>query len=241
MKMCGDPQDAEDVLQETMITLARSIGDFRGEAALSTWLYTVARSFCLKKRRNRRHAPKEIASFEDERRGVAAVPGAGPGPEEVLSSKETEVALEQAIAGLEPEQREVLVLRDVEGLTASQVAEVLGVTVAAVKSRLHRARLAVRAKIKPLLGIEESTDTASGETCPDVLMLYSQHLEDEISSDLCAQMEAHVAHCPRCRGVCDSLKRSLTLCQQKGTEKVPRKVQESVRAALRVFLAEPAT
>ena len=106
MKMCGDPQDAEDVLQETMIALARSIGDFRGDAALSTWLYTVARSFCLKKRRTRAHAPKEMRSLEQEASSLAALSTGEPTPDQALATKEAETFVAQAIASLEPEQRE---------------------------------------------------------------------------------------------------------------------------------------
>lgn len=238
MKMCGDPEDAQDVLQETMIALARNIGDFRGESALSSWLYAVARSFCLKKRRKRRHAPKEVASLEQDSAAVAAIETDEVAPDQALATKEVETVLADAIGELDPDQRDVLVLRDVEGLTAPEVANVLGISVAAVKSRLHRARIAVRARVQPLLGVDEPSETAAGETCPDVLTLYSQHLEDEISADLCAQMEAHVARCPRCRGACDSLRESLALCQRGGEVKVPKNVQKSVREALRSFLSE---
>src|SRR5512136_29735 len=64
MKMCGDPDDAEDVLQETLLAMARSLRDFRGASSLSTWLYTIARSFCVKKRRRIRFAPAAPQSLE---------------------------------------------------------------------------------------------------------------------------------------------------------------------------------
>jgi hypothetical protein len=105
----------------------------------------------------------------------------------------------------------VLVLRDVEGLTAPEVAEVLGIGVQAVKSRLHRARLVVRARVAPLLGIVEQPAAAEG-TCPDVLMLLSRHLEGEIGTEVCAEMERHLQGCGRCKGACESLKRTLALC-----------------------------
>ena len=84
------------------------------------------------------------------------------GPDEALAGKQVEQALEQAIAALEPMYREVLLLRDVEGLTAPEVAEVLGVSVQAVKSRLHRARLSVRAHVAPLLGVPAEPAAAAG-------------------------------------------------------------------------------
>lgn len=236
MKMCGDPEDAQDVLQETLIALSKNIGGFRGDAALSTWLYTVARSFCLKKRRKSRYAPKYMQSIESEGHEVAQLSSDAPTPDDALSGREVEEALERAISDLDPEQREVLVLRDMEGLTAPEVSSVLGISVPAVKSRLHRARLAVRDQVKSLIGDESQQPAAAGESCPDVLTLYSKHLEDEISADLCAKMEEHVAKCPRCRGACDSLKRTLSLCRQRGEAKLPAGVQRSVRTALKEFL-----
>jgi RNA polymerase sigma-70 factor (ECF subfamily) len=127
------------------------------------------------------------------------------------------------------------VLRDVEGLTAPEVAEVLGLSVDAVKSRLHRARVAVREKVAPLLGIPEPSP-ATDAPCPDVLELFSRHMEGEISSDICADMEQHLARCPRCRSRCDSLKKTLLLCKSSPAPAVPAPIQESVRAALKRLL-----
>jgi len=234
MKMCRDPEDAKDVLQETLLSVARNVKDFRGASSISTWLYTVARSFCLKKRRKSKFAPKELASSLDGVAESAADPAKAA--DEALASKQVERALEMAIGSLEPMYREVLLLRDVEGLTAPEVAQITGASVQAVKSRLHRARLSVRAQIAPLLGIPGDLPAMPG-TCPDVLALFSAHLEGEISPDLCAQMERHIDACPRCRGTCDSLKRTLSLCQTAlPGPQVPSTVQASVRAALRNFL-----
>ena len=241
MKMCRDREDAKDVLQDTLLAMARSVRDFRGASSLSTWLYTIARSFCLKKRRRSKFAPDAERSLETDVAAEARrLSSPGADADELLAGKEVERALERAIAGLDPMYREVLLLRDVEGLTAPEVAEVLGVTAQAVKSRLHRARLSVREQVAPLLGIELDNPAAPG-TCPDVLTMFSQHLEDEISADLCAEMERHLEGCARCRGACDSLKRTLALCRTSGPAvEVPAALQASVKKALRAFLAENA-
>jgi RNA polymerase sigma-70 factor (ECF subfamily) len=243
MKMCGDPSDAEDVLQETLFAMARGVRDFRGASSLSTWLYTIARSFCIKKRRRSRFAPAEQQSLDDvladEKVQVA---DSRPSPEDDLAGRQVERVLARAIAGLDPKYREVLVLRDIEGLTAPEVAEVLGIRVEAVKSRLHRARLAVRTAILPYVGSGDSTPVQRGrEHCPDVLTLFSRHLEGEISADLCAHMEQHLADCSRCRGACESLKRTLALCHSAPSPQVPESVQQSVRATVRRLLASDAT
>lgn len=238
MKMCRDPEDAKDVLQETLLAMARGVRDFRGGSSLSTWLYTIARSYCMKKRRRSKFAPHVERSLETDP-GVDAeqLEAATQDPEEAFAGRQVERALEDAIAGLDPTYREVLLLRDAEGLTAAEVAEVVGASVQAVKSRLHRARLAVRERVAPLLGVEPTSAAHSG--CPDVLTMFSQHLEDEISAGQCAEMERHLQSCARCRGTCDSLKRTLALCKTTGAAvPVPTAVQASVRTALRTFLAE---
>lgn len=238
MKMCRDPEDAKDVLQETLLSMARGVRDFRGASSISTWLYTIARSFCIKKRRRSKFAPEEERSLDTEMVAEGRqLADPAQSPDEALAGKQVEHALEQAIRGLDPMYREVLLLRDVEGLTAPEVAEVLGVSMQAVKSRLHRARLSVRAQVAPLLGIAADVPRAAG-TCPDVLTLFSQHLEDEIGVDVCADMERHLQACDRCRGACDSLKRTLALCRTSGPAvQVPSSVQASVKVALRNFLA----
>lgn len=230
MKMCRDPEDAADVLQDTLLALARGVRDFRGASSISTWLYTVARSFCIKKRRRSKFAP-EAPSLPLTAAESTELTDPARGPDEALVEKRVEQALERAVGELEPMYREVLILRDIEGLTAPEVAEVLGISVQAVKSRLHRARLAVRESVAPLLEIP-SNDPAPSDNCPDVLSLYSKHLEHEISTEVCNQMERHVNGCSRCRGACESLKRTLALCSASDPGAVPASVQIAVKRAL---------
>src|SRR5512134_1038762 len=213
VKMCGEEEDAKDVLQDTLIAAARSIKDFRGASSVSTWLYTIARSFCIKKRRRSKFAPEQEESLDQAEPGLEARQIVDPnrGPEDDLAGRQIERALEQAIARLEPMYREVLVLRDVEGLTAPEVAEVMGLSVEAVKSRLHRARVAVREAVAPLLAVPEAGGAAvpaseaaplaaaAPSACPDIVELFSRHLEGEISATLCADMEKHLARCPSCQ------------------------------------------
>ena len=240
LKLCRDPDAAQDVVQDTLLAVARTVREFRGASSVSTWLYTIARSFCIKHRRRSKFAPYPDASLDDVGADAGALVDPGRSPAEALASREIERAVEDAIAALEPGAREVLVLRDIEGLTALEVAEITGLTVQAVKSRLHRARLAVRAQVAPLVAPAIDALPAAPGTCPDVLTMFSQHLEDEISADVCATMERHLASCPRCRGTCDSLKRTLAVCRTSGPAvEVPAAEQDSVKIALRDFLGSP--
>jgi RNA polymerase sigma-70 factor (ECF subfamily) len=238
LKMCRDPEDAKDVLQETLLAVARGLKDFRGASSVSTWLYTIARSFCIKKRRRSKFAPEALESLDAHEPGEEARQLADPGrpADESLAGRQIEAALEQAIGSLDERYREVLILRDVEGLSAPEVAEVMGLTVEAVKSRLHRARVAVRQAVAPVLGLAGTATPRSAESCPDIVQLFSQHLEGEISSTLCADMERHLAGCPACAARCDSLQRTLALCQATPLPAVPIPVQNQVRVALKKFI-----
>src|SRR6188768_60508 len=101
LKMCRDPEDAKDVLQDTLLAMARGVRDFRGASSISTWLYTIARSFCIKKRRRSKFAPEEERSLDTDLAAEARyLTGAGRDPDEALSSKQVATALEQAIATL---------------------------------------------------------------------------------------------------------------------------------------------
>jgi RNA polymerase sigma-70 factor (ECF subfamily) len=239
MKMCRDPEDAQDILQETLLAMARTVGNFRGTSSISTWLWTIARSFCIKKRRKSKFAPEREESLDADdgpREAAHLVVDPAPDPEQILEDRELRAAVDDAIDSLDPMYREVLVLRDVEGLTAREVSEVLGLGVEAVKSRLHRARVAVRTRVAPLLGA--APPAPAGESCPDILDLWSRNLEGEISPDLCAEMERHVATCGTCRASCDSLKRTLAICRTSATPEVPISVQDAVREAIRKLAAQ---
>ncbi len=236
LKMCRDPEAAKDVLQETLIAAARTVKDFRGASSPSTWLYAIARSFCIKQRRRSRFAPEQEESLDvlETGREVHAIADPSRPPDEALSGKQVEGALERAIAELEPMYREVLLLRDVEGLSAAEVAEAVGASVEAVKSRLHRARVAVREKVAPLLSAEPAAPIA--EACPEVVTLFSRHLEGEISAPVCEEMERHLAACPRCTERCASLQETLATCARTPLPDVPAPVQGEVKRALRQFL-----
>jgi len=230
VKMCGDVEDAKEVAQDTLLSLVRNMRDFRGDASISTWLYTVARSFCIKRRRRTKGAPAHHETLDNAALETTPDAAPAPTPEQMLLGREAREAVATALDKLEPDGREVIVLRDIEGLSASEVAEVTGISVAAVKSRLHRARAALRESLIGLIGGAPAIPVPA--SCPDVLTMLSRKLEDEISPDVCAQMEAHVDGCPHCKSLCDSLKKTLAVCSALPTPSVPVQVQESLRKAV---------
>ncbi|MFO0750903.1 MAG: sigma-70 family RNA polymerase sigma factor [Myxococcota bacterium] len=224
LRMCRDPEEAKETLQDTMLAVASHISSFRGESSLSTWLFQLARSACAKRHRRKSGAPDSLEALDD-----VAVADPAPSPERAAEDREVAERVHRALAALPDTMREVVVLRDVEGLTAPEVAEVMGLTIEAVKSRLHRGRAALRAA----LGAPDGERAADGE-CPDIVAMYSRQLEGDLSSSICAQLEQHVARCPRCRGQCEGLKLSLAQCR--ALPVVPVEIQRDVRQALADFL-----
>ena len=236
LRMCGNVEDAGDVAQESLISMARSLRDFRGDSSVSSWLFTIARRFCVKKRRRSKFAPaREEPLDARESESARRLVDPSPSPEQAATNQELATALTRAIDALAAPQREVLVLRDVEGLSAPEVAKVLGISAEAVKSRLHRARVAVREELSPILR-GPGFDTSAAGPCPDVMTLFSRHLEGELDPTVCATMETHLEGCRRCRNACDTLKRTLAMCRQLPTPKVPASLASSIRTALQSFL-----
>lgn len=151
-RLLGDPRDAEEVTQDVLMTVVGKIGTFRGEAALSSWLYRIAANAAyerLRSRRSRAEVSLEpvLPVFDDEGRHVHPIADWSSHLEDPAVTGEVRSALERAIGRLPDEYRVVLLLRDVEGLGNEEVANTLGLTVAAVKSRLHRARLVLRGEL----------------------------------------------------------------------------------------------
>ena len=237
-RLCRHREDAEDVLQESLLAAARGLPGFRGASSLGTWLYTIARSFCIKKRRKSVFAQTEVSLDTEVPAAVRGVADPAPRPDDALEASRLEAALERAIAELDRPYREVLLLRDVEGLPAAEVARVTGLTVAAVKTRLHRARARLRERLAPLMAPRgEAAATPSGRPCPDVVRLFSRHLEGDVSARTCASMERHLAACPRCAAACDGLREVLRLCRTAPEPEVPAEVQERLRLAVHELVA----
>ncbi|WP_424190531.1 RNA polymerase sigma factor [Actinokineospora sp. G85] len=142
LRLCGDPAEAEDIVQDAWIAAWRGRASFRGDAAVSTWLYRVVTNTAMGHLRRRRptvplHGVPEPA---DDR----------PSPEAWALLGERAAAVHRAIAALEPSQRVPLVLRELEGMSYEEVAAVLELPVPVLHKRLHRARAALLVKLREL-------------------------------------------------------------------------------------------
>jgi RNA polymerase sigma-70 factor (ECF subfamily) len=153
MRMCRDVEDTEDMVQDTFINVFNYLKDFRYETKFKNWLYRIATGTCLKQKRKSKDAPERELSLEafipDEKTRLAEqVPGWASLPLEQLLNEELSYVIKDGIAGLPEKYRLVLVLRDMEGFSTAETAQILGLTPENIKVRLHRARLFLREKLK---------------------------------------------------------------------------------------------
>lgn len=152
LKMLGDPSLAEDILQETFINAYRAIDRFEGRSHVSTWLYRIAHNAVLMRLRKEKNIPPLDSLEDDVDTEALSVVGRGDEtPERHLLEAELAQKMDEALNNLSQALREVFILRDIEGLSTAETAEVLGLSETAVKSRLHRARMSLRAQLAPYL------------------------------------------------------------------------------------------
>ncbi len=153
LRMCRNATDAEDTVQETFLNVFRYLKDFRYETKFKNWLYRVAASTCIKKRRKSKFAPQRELSLDefippDEAEGPNQVPNWALMPLDKLLNDELLDKINQAIFSLPEKYRLVIVLRDIEGFSTVETGQILKLSAANVKVRLHRARLFLRDKLK---------------------------------------------------------------------------------------------
>jgi len=153
LRMCHDHRDAEDMVQDTFLNVFKYLKDFRYETKFKNWLYKVAASTCIKKRRRSKFAPEKELSLDefrpaDEAEAAETVPEWALMPLDKLLNEELSSAIHRGIISIPKKYRMVIVLRDIEGFSTAETAEILNLSPANVKVRLHRARLDLREKVK---------------------------------------------------------------------------------------------
>lgn len=147
LRMTGSPEDAADLSQEAFLNAWRGLPSFQGDSSFSTWIYRLTSNACIDflRREKRRQAAGGVLSLDDEETDLAnVIPDRAPSPQTALEGKELKEAIRSGLAQLSEEHRQVLVLREVSGLSYAEIAKVTGLEEGTVKSRIARARLALR-------------------------------------------------------------------------------------------------
>jgi RNA polymerase sigma-70 factor (ECF subfamily) len=156
--MLGDSGDAADAVQEVFVKVFRNIQGFRGESSLKTWIFRIAFSEILNRLRwwKRRYRSSTI-SLDDNRNGAGSptnVTDSQPSPLQALECREQEEAIQRALTKLSNDHRSILVLRDIEGFSYTEIADILGVSTGTVKSRLARARSDMKKSLMRYLSVQ---------------------------------------------------------------------------------------
>ena len=228
MRVCGQRQDAEDTMQEVLVKSLPYLAKFDSSKALAVWLYKVAKNRCLMSRRRSKFAPKVELSLEElmpDRDDFERLDGRiSVSPEGAAIRGEQGQRLREAIRSLPPHYRIVIVLRDMEGLTDEEVAEITGLRPGTIRVRLHRARLFVR---KELAKLNESTKNsvapqahrsveAPSRTgrCKKIFARLSDYLDGQLDDFSCEELEAHMNGCQPCKKFLRSVENTIKQCRQ---------------------------
>ena len=150
-KICRDPEKAENTMQETFLSMIKSLHQFDGKSKLSTWLYRIVMNHCLMDLRKKKH---NFISLDDDESDIPEdklIPDWSNVPSDIAENAELKKILDEAINKLPLDYRVVFVLRDVNGLSTEETASITELSVPAVKSRLHRARAFLRNELSKVL------------------------------------------------------------------------------------------
>jgi RNA polymerase sigma-70 factor (ECF subfamily) len=150
-KICRDPEKAENTMQETFLSMIKSLNQFDGKSKLSTWLYRIVMNHCLMELRKKKH---DFISLDDDESDIPEdklIPDWSSVPSDITENAELKRILDEAISKLSVDYRVVFILRDVNGLSTEETAKITDLSVPAVKSRLHRARAFLRNEISKVV------------------------------------------------------------------------------------------
>ena len=227
MRVCGQREDAEDTMQEVLLKSIPQLPNFDNPKALVVWLYKVAKSRCLMNRRKSKFAPKRELSLEElmpDRKELEQLTADGRvNPEAFAIRSEQASRLREAVQKLPPQYRIVLVLRDMEGLTDDEVAEITGVRAGTVRVRLHRARLFVRKELMRtwMAGIGRKVrlqwrpqQGSRPARCKAMLAELSDYLDEHLDDSLCEELERHMTGCKPCQAFVATLKATIEQCRK---------------------------
>ena len=234
MRVCGHREDAEDTMQEVLLKTVPHLPKFNSPKALVVWLYKVAKNRCLMSRRKSKFAPTHELSLEElmpDRKELEQLSEDGRiNPESFAIRSEQASRLRDAIQKLPAQYRIVLVLRDMEGLTDDEVAEITGVRAGTVRVRLHRARLFVRkelmrtwmpGRVKKVRPQRHSLEQNRPARCKAMFAELSDYLDEQLDDSLCEELERHINGCEPCQAFVATLEATIEQCRNSVAECPP--------------------
>jgi len=234
MRVCGQREDAEDTMQEVLLKSVSYLPKFQNPRALLVWLYKVAKNRCLMSRRKSKFAPARELSLEQlmpDRNELEQLTADGRiNPEAFAIRSEQASRLRHAVQRLPQQYRIVLVLRDMEGLTDDEVAEITGVRPGTVRVRLHRARLFVRKelmrtwvpsgrkKLHVQAHLDKLDEKVRPKRCKAMFAELSNYLDEQLDDSVCEELERHLSSCGPCQAFLATLEATIDQCRRSAGE-----------------------
>ncbi|MFG0305791.1 MAG: RNA polymerase sigma factor [Phycisphaerales bacterium JB040] len=231
-RFCADPDEAEDLVQEVFLSAHKAWDGFRGESDEKTWLYTIAARACQRMHRKRSGEPAHIGSLHEllpfGEPLIATIPDDGDDALQRQILAEARERLEAEITRLPDEYRVPLLLKDIVGFSVREVAGILGLEEATARSRVHRARLKLRAAVDRVL--PRTTEPAPPPAYPEQTCLDLLNAKQE-SLDRGVPFDSEVI-CQRCRSVFASLDLTQRACRQLARDELPEGLRERLHERL---------
>lgn len=229
LRLCADPERAQDLVQETFIRALKSWEGFDGRSKPSTWLYTIASRACQRLERRRAGEPRHMKPLEQllpsGEATVVDIPADGATPFEWTQRREVIAAVRRAIDALPMNFRLPVVLKEMEDVSIDEVAAVLGVKPATVKTRLHRARLLMRKELaRPLPQRPTHQTGPPSEGCLDLLWAKQEAMDRGVEFPIPRE---HL--CDRCQSVFATLDLASDVCHALGDVELPLEVREAIQ------------
>ena len=248
MRVCGHREDAEDTMQEVLLKSVPQLPEFDSPKALVVWLYKVAKNRCLMNRRKSKFAPAHELSLEGlmpDRKELDQLSSDGKiNPESFAIRSEEASRLRNAVQKLPPQYRIVLVLRDMEGLTDDEVAEIIGLRAGTVRVRLHRARLFVRKELmrtwsaridKKMRPQQHQGQANPAARCKAMFAELSDYLDEQLDDTLCEELERHMEGCEPCQAFIATLKATIEQCRNSARHCPPREAVKLRQALMEKY------
>jgi RNA polymerase sigma-70 factor (ECF subfamily) len=233
LRFCGNDDEAQDLVQDTFLLAFRKWDQFEGRSDPATWLYRIAARVCQRRHRKRSGEPSRLEPLEkllpSGERTVIDVASSGDGPLELFEKRENRAALENAIATLPENFRLPLVLKEIMELSIADVAEILGVKEATIKTRLHRARLHVAKQLRRHFPKKDAPPPDhSQRMCLDLLKAKQDSLDRGVDFPV-PQDEL----CARCRSLFATLDLGHDGCSYVGRGELPDAVKDLILKEMR--------
>ncbi len=224
LKICGNPEDAEELVQETFLLAFRKWDQFRGEAKPTTWLYTIAARVCQRRKRLRAGEPQRVETLTELEDGTLPdIPDSAEGPLDAQLRREARETVERALASLPHTFRMPLVLKDIAELPVAEVAQILGLKPATVKTRVHRARLRLQKALAEQMPTRDFASDPEARVCLDFLHAKQEALDRGVPFGVPPE---HL--CEKCQGVFSALDLAGDACRQLSRDDLPPRLREAL-------------